>query len=409
MNPAETIGVNRRARILLTIVIVLLTVLFIGLVVMFVNLLTPRGLPDESDLPPSNQLEWVRSIYGFGPAADQQLKAPGAVAIGPNGDIYAADPQRARVMVFNPDGTFVKLIHTAGGGVAKGQFMRPVAIDVDDDGNVFIADGIAKKVIQFDADGAFVREFPADTQARGVTVSDGRVYLLDLGKVIVFDADGKRVDEFGTRGPMPGQIDASLGIVVNDGRVYIADALNKRLQRFSADGGVDWVVPDGAAPRGVSTKQVGRPDGSGSGSAPNHLWGLPQDAVFDGAGRLVVIDAFGFDIAVADPKTGKVEATYGEFGGSDGEFYYPTSIAYDQRRDWFAVADTNNNRIQIVRIPESGDPLAGIVWRAYASPYRYLAIPLFLLLGALAVSLWAFRRAQAAPALETADGDDPAA
>src|SRR5580698_9716947 len=33
---------------------------------------------------------------------------------------------------------------------------------------------------------------------------------------------------------------------------------------------------------------------------------------------------------------------------------YPTGIAYDKTRDWFAVADTSNNRVQIIRLPGTG-------------------------------------------------------
>lgn len=385
--------VNSRARAILTLVIVMLVALMAALFVMFYNALRPTGLPERAGSGGDMGVVWVRSMYGFGPAQDQQLKSPTSVAAAPNGDIYATDPGRARVMVFRSDGTFKKLLHTGAGGTGPGQFIRPESIDVDPDGNVYIADSWARKVISFDRNGRYIREYAADQQARGVAVDGGKVYMLDVGKVIVFRAeDGKRISSFGTRGPKPGQIDAYQGIAARNGHVFIADSFNKRLQRFTEDGRREWTVPSGAASRSQAGISSTRSDESSSASVPGHRWDLPQDLTFDAAGRLIVIDAFQFEIAVVDPETGKALKTYGEFGSVDGEFYYPTSVDYDARRDWLVVADTENNRVQILRVPGTGRGAAAALWRATASPFRYLAIPALLLVIALAIVIWSARR-----------------
>jgi hypothetical protein len=373
------------------VAIVILALLLGVLVWVFYGLIKPKGLP--STIAETEGMTWVRSIYGYGPASDEQLYAPGSVAIGPNGDIYATDATRARIMVFRSDGTFRRLIHTGAGGTGKGQFIRPESIDVDSEGVLWIADSQAGKVIAFDRAGAFVREFPIEIQARGIYVDNGRVHVLDLGRILVFDTAGKKLGAFGVRGPQPGQIDAYQGITAKDGAIYIADSFNKRLQAFDESGAVVWTVPGGAASRRGPTKggQSG-PDGSASEQVPDHRWDLPQDLVFDGRGQLVVVDAFNFEIAIVDPKSGKVMSVWGDFGRNDGQFFYPTSIDYDANRDWFAVADTQNNRIQIVRIPgTAANPVAG-VWRALSSPYRYLLIPLLLVLVALVLTALAVAR-----------------
>lgn len=382
--------VNRRARSILTLVIVMLTALMAGLLVVFYMTLRPSGLPDEAGLGATSGLTWVRSMYGFGPAADEQLRAPTSVAAAPNGDVYATDPARARVMVFRSDGTFKKLLHTGGGGTGAGQFIRPESVDVDEDGTVYIADSWARKVISFDPAGKVVREYPADQQARGVAVDDGKVYVLDIGEVIVFEKGGKRLSAFGTRGPKPGQIDAYQGIAARNGRIFIADSFNRRLQRFTEDGKLEWTIPNGVAARKAGLTES-RSDESSSSTVPDHRWDLPQDLVFDGAGRLLVIDAFNFEIAVVNPDTGKVVRRYGEFGSVDGQLYYPTSIDYDAQRDWIVVADTQNDRVQIVRIPDTAQGAAAGLWRATASPYRYLAVPVALLLVAIAIVVWSAR------------------
>lgn len=383
-----------RTRLLLTIAVVLLFCLLIGLMVVFYRLIKPAGAP-EVDLG-SDDMVWVRSIYGFGPSADEQLKMPSSVAVAPNGDIYATDPQRARVMIFRSDGTFRRLLHTAGGGTTKGMFIRPESIDVAENGDVYIADSWAKKIIVFDSAGEFVREWPVDVQARGVSVVDDKVYVLDVGHVIIFTSEGKRISTFGVRGTAKGELDCYQGITARSRTVFVADSFNKRLQAFNESGTVLWCIPSGSAKRsGPASRKSGGADESASRAVPDHRWDLPQDLVFDARGRLIAVDAFRFEVAVVDPQTGKVQAKYGEFGRQDGQLYYPTSIDYDPRRDWFVIADTNNNRIQVVRIPDSSNPNAAGLWRALSSPYRYVALPLLLLILALAIaaiSAWQLRR-----------------
>lgn len=382
-----------RARLALSIAVAVLLLLLIGLSIVFLRLLTPSGTPM---FQPSSTagVEWVRSLYGFGPTADEQLLSPSSVAIAPNGEIYVTDPIRARVMVFGPDGGFRRLLHTGGGGVGPGQFARPEAIAIDRAGLVYIADSWAKKIIVFDRRGRFVREWPVQKQARGVSVSADKVYVLDVGKVLVFDKQGKLLSEFGQRGPGPGQIDAYQGIVARGGTIYVADSYNRRIQAFDEQGKLKWVMPAGTASRvGPSVTSMGqKSDGSGTGQAADHAWQLPQDLTFDGYGRLVAVDAFAFQIDVIDPATGKVTNAYGEYGQADGQLFYPTSIAYDASRDWFAIADTQNNRVQIVRIPGSGPAGASLGWRALSSPYRYLLMPLLLLLITLAATWYSYRR-----------------
>lgn len=381
-----------RPRLFLSIAIVLLFALLVALSVVFFNLIKPTGLPGGAQ--GADGLVWVRSMYGFGPTTDEQLRMPSSVAIAPNGDVYATDPTRSRIMIFRADGTFRRLLHTAAGGTEEGMFIRPESLDIDEDGDVYIADSWANKVIVFDAQGQYSREWPVDTQARGVSVSDGRIYVLDIGKVIVFDTAGERITSFGTRGPGPGQIDAYQGITAKGGVIYVAEPFNKRLQAFDESGTVLWTVPGGVAPRSGPGTSTARADtaSSSSDAVPDHRWDLPQDIVFDGNNRLVAVDAFQFEMAVVDPKNGQVQARFGEYGRNEGQFFYPTSIDYDPVRDWFAIADTNNSRIQIVRIPDSANRNAAATWRALASPFRYLAVPALLLLVAILLGLWTSRR-----------------
>jgi len=364
---------HNQTRWVLSIVVMLLLSLLGVLVALFFNLLQPTGLPTGAPSAGSKEMTWVRSMYGFGPSVAEQLRSPSSVAVAPNGDIYTTDPTRARIMIFSADGVPKGVLASAQPGAGEGQFVRPEAIDIAENGDVFVADSRAKKVIVFNSNKEYVREYLVDQMARGVYVADGKVYVLDVGKVIVFDLAGKRLSTFGTRGKLPGQIDAYQGIAAHDGTVFVADSYNRRLQAFDESGTLLW-----AAPAVASTP-----------TAEGGSWDLPQDLTFDGRGQLVVVDAFTFELVVVDPKTGERLKAYGEFGRNDGQFFYPTSVVYDGLRDWFAVADTENNRVQVVRLPgSSAQPVQASVWRVISSPYRYLIPPALVFLLAIAFAAW---------------------
>jgi len=371
---------SSRARLVLGTILVLLVLLLVAMGVFFARLLTPTTSGAAAGAEDGG-MEWIRSMYGFGPSTDEQLLDPTSVAFAPDGRIYATDPQRARIMIFNPDGSFNALLHTGAGGTGRAQFVRPEGVDVDEDGLVYVADSFANKIIVFDADNRFVREWAAgkDERTVGVWATDSAVYVLGIGKLTKYDKQGNKLGEFGSRGRRPGQIDAYQGVTTDGKRIYIADAMNQRVAAFAEDGQVLWTNPAKMRSGSMTT-------------AADAPYDLPQDLVLDANGRLVTIDAFKFEIIVSDPKSGKVLKHYGVDGAQEGQFFYPTSIDYDPARDWFAVADTRNNRVQIVRLPDTGGGALQTLQRTLVSPYRYCAIPLALLLLAAIVAAVIWRR-----------------
>lgn len=370
------------------VLLALIAALLIGMVVLgyyFLNVLNPPGTPDAGG---AAGMEWVRSIYGFGPSVEEQLLGPTSVAFSPEGDIYVTDPQRARVLRFTSSGAFTGLIHTGAGGVGEGQFISPSSVSCDENGDVYISDPVANKIIVFDSSGTYLREWTS-SRPLGVTAREGLVYVITNGAVSVFDPQGEPLGSFGRRGPAVGDIDAYQGVTGAGETIYVADALNHRVQAFRRNGEVLWANPDLTPDRsGASMSETETAD-----DPETALFELPQDICFDGAGRLVVIDAFKFQIIVVSPENGEVIAAYGEHGQRDGTFFYPAGIAYDPDRDWFAVADTRNDRVQIVRIPDSGGDGQAAFARLMTSPYRYCVPPILLALLAVVVALVTRRRA----------------
>ncbi|MDO8949165.1 MAG: NHL repeat-containing protein [Actinomycetota bacterium] len=377
-------GVGQNWTAALVAILVILVLVLIGVSYFFVRFLVPAGLPQQTAT--AGGMTWVRSIYGYGPSAGEQLLGPTAVAVAPNGTIYATDPQRARVLAFNPDGTFRGPIQSGAGGAAKGQIGRPADVAVDADGFIYISDFKNGKVLVFDDRFAFVREWKVPL-ALGITVTDETVYVRSGGEVIQYGLDGIEKSRAGKRGRGTGAaIEPAGGITADAERIYVADALNRSIKAFDPAGSLLWVTPKNPSETSSSVEATA-PITEGS----SVLLDLPQDVVLDAAGRLVAVDAFNFSVLVMNATSGAIENSFGQEGTGDGQFVYPSGLAYDAKRDWFVVADTSNNRLQIVRIEGSGGGGGQAASRALSSPFRVCVVPLAALLAALAI-LFATRR-----------------
>jgi sugar lactone lactonase YvrE len=382
----------RRTRIALIAVLVVLALLLVGLVTFVVRIVEPAGRPQgRTDTPVG--LEWVRSLYGFGPKLSDQLLDPTGATVAPDGTIYGTDPQRGRILAFNPDGSFRTLVHTGPPGAGVKRLYRPMTAGTDADGNLYVCEYGNNRIMVFSSAGAFIREWdvPAPTS---VCVSGSRVYVTTVYGVAVFSTDGALLSLWGSRGRGPDQFDNPRGIAVGaDGTVYVTDTLNARLKAYTADGTLLWVWP--------ADRAQAKPSGIRPGSDAGPLQ-VPTGAVIDGQGRLVIVDAFAFKILVfkVDKKTATPVANYGDVGRKDGFFANPSDIGYDAGRDWFVVADTSNNRLQIVRIPGSAsNALTAGVRRALTGAPWLCWLPLFLLLVAVVLAVLRSRtRARAAEA-----------
>lgn len=370
------LSARSRAKVVLAVVLAVMCLLLIVMGVFFVRVLQPaRDMTSET--PTTDGLTWVRSLYGFGPAQDEQLLKPTEVAIAPDGTIYASDPQRDRIMAFRPDGTFLRLIHTGAGGTGPGMMQRPTGLSVDSQGDLYVSDMMNQKVLVFDASGHFLREWPVK-DVLGVHVRGDKVLVYADGKLVTYSTTGQKIAEFGQPGRGFGAATAAgTGITFDDKAVYVADANNASIKAYDTQGHLLWSAHSAAStPSSSNTTQS-------SGEAD--LIQLPTSLTFDGAGRLIVLDPFSFKLLVLDPKNGKVLKNYGDYGTTEGLFYYASGVAYDPARDWFAIADTNNNRVQIVRIPGSGGGAVQSLNRALTSPLKICAVPLVVLLIALAI------------------------
>jgi len=378
-NPRQSSKRRSRLRVVLSVVLVILMLLLMTLVAFIVKLSTPVGAPKSSDT--ASGMQWVRSIYGWGKSEGQQLYGPSDVAFGPDGTIWVNDPQRWQLVGFNPDGSFKTIVHKGPG------YMMPAAFDVSADNQIYIADFRSLKIRVFSADNKELRSWDTSLPTE-VAVRGDRVLVGQRDGVAVYDTKGALIVKWGTRGRGKDQVDVVRGTAIGpDGTYYISDTQNHRVKAYTTDGKLKWVYPSEAQAKAMAAAAA-------KGGKSKKPFQIPAGMTFDSASRLLLVDPFEFKIMILDPASGKVVKTYGDYGETDGKFGYPTSIAYDPTRDWYAIADTANNRVQIVRLEGSGGSPLSAISRVSTGPVWVCAIPLILLLIAIVLAVLRRRRSK---------------
>lgn len=374
----------RRTRVALSVILVALVLMLCGVSAFVLRLATPTGAPDSNETPAG--LTWVRSIYGWGKLETQQLSGPSDVGIGPDGTIWVADSKRFQIVGFTPSGAYKALIKDDADQIF------PQAFDVSADNELYVCDFAKGRVVVFAADGTRLREWEIPTPME-VAVRGNRVVVTSRAGAALFDTKGELIAVWGSKGAEADQFDVVRGAAIGpDGTIYLSDTQNHRVKAYDEKGELKWVYPtteDFAAIE--KDKKLKKP------------YQIPTGMTFDAAGRLLLVDPFEFTIDQIDTETGKRLKSWGEYGESDGKFAYPTSLDYDASRDWFAVADTANNRVQIVQIEGSGGGVAQAARRFAGGQIWVCAVPLALLMLALLLLLVSRRKARQASSVVPGD------
>ena len=395
---------TRWLRTFLVVVLVILLLLLVGVGYFLWN--SSRVSGGATTANKNGKMVWVRSIYGWGPAPDQQLSAPTAVAAGPDGLIWSNSANKLAV-AFNRNGSFDRLLmsspatstskpatESAGAmGAHPGKTPKATkptgvtavfSLDVDGSNNLYIGDDAEGNALKFTPEGKLVQGWSIPGLVK-IAANDSAMAVLGRFNLGVFKQDASTpVFEFGTRGQGAEQFDYPTGVHIDEqGFVYVADTQNRRVRKYTPSGRMEWEV--GKVPDRKFQTHVQVSEGE---------FQLPTGVTTDANGRVVVIDAFNYNITVLNGADGKKIGTYGEYGQEDGQFDNPSAISYDKKLDYFVVADTGNNRVQVVRIPGSGKLTASnAVSRAFANPLWILCLPfIILLIAALATYLMNRRR-----------------
>ena len=301
------------------------------------------------------------SIYS-GPYGGLALAAPRAVAVSPNGNRIIADSGNQRIVVVDATGaeraifgSRCDLANGAEGGcvdpdgsgplaLGDGQFNEPWGVAVDVDGNIYVADTWNGRIQVFDANGKFLRRWGffnttngelGDPNAlfgpRGIAFDlGGNLLVADTGnkRIVRYTPTGELVDQIGGGGVVAGRFDEPTAVSVDptDGSIYVADAWNRRIQKFDGNLGflAEWPVP------GWESKQIY--DKPGLAVAAN--------------GDVYASDPQFYRIFVFD-SGGTLKGSFGRFGSEANRLGLPNGLAADLPNSSILVADADNNRAML--------------------------------------------------------------
>ena len=355
---------NRRLWILVAVVLLMLLAL-----ATFFLWLTGGWGGEAADGPGREEgLIHVRSIYVFD--GSKNLVKPTGIGSDADGNFYVTLRDDAIVVQFDRNGSYVQ--HFGERGLQPGNLMIPLGVASDPlAGHVYVVDRSRFRLVCFDPSGQYLWEVTILNPLNAVVGPDGDVYVLTFGPIVHLTSQGELVGEVGTRGFAEGQFDfPRAAVAVDADRLVVADTNNTRLQQVQVSGEltatVDWVL--GEPPRVQDD--------------PGTRFRVPSGVTLDERGRVVVLDGFRHVIEMIDAETLETLSDFGgeREGSSDGLFGLPTGITR-LYGDTYAITDTYNDRVQIVRLiaPEDMGPLALYPWLKWLA--LLLLLPLLLLFG----------------------------
>jgi DNA-binding beta-propeller fold protein YncE len=155
--------------------------------------------------------------------------------------------------------------------------------------------------------------------------AEGRILVTDPGHQALFrfDRKGKRMDVLGTSGALV--LKTPIGLTVGpDGTIYVADVGLRKVLAFD--------------PEGKLVSAFGKGD---------ELTNPADVALSPDRTKLFVADSKAHQIVVYDIATGAVTSTIGKRGGGEGEFAFPSALAFDREGD-LLVVDQVNSRVQLL-------------------------------------------------------------
>jgi DNA-binding beta-propeller fold protein YncE len=183
---------------------------------------------------------------------------PHSVHFGPDGGIWASDPNRNVVYKFSPDG---KLLMTLGKPGVRGDntsrdaFTRPAGLTIAKNGDVFVADGyVNSRIVHFDKNGKLIKIVGGKKGSAAGELSLPHAVAIDSkGQILVGDSDNKRIVVFDSAGTyvtsFPGPSRGGL-VITPDDTLYASDVNAGVVTVFRNNQIVD-VIRMGTRPHGL--------------------------------------------------------------------------------------------------------------------------------------------------------------
>ena len=300
---------------------------------------------------------------------------PDGLAIDPaTGNLVVGDECAEALMIFTPDGLFVRAFGKDVGGVGvdvcttscstgnagsgAGEYNTPVEVAIDSAGNVFFADQDNNRIAVLTLTGGFQRAFGADVGGLGV---DGCTTSCVAG----------------TEGPAAGELSGSSGVAVDgSGNVFVSEGGNNRISVFHSDGMFLRAFGGDVGGAGVNVCTASCTFGSIAGGAAGQL-DQPFEVGFNQKTGEVLIPEFSGDRVSAYTPGGTFLRTfgadvdqgggtgfevcttlckYGVSGTAPGQLESPSGVAIDQCGTLY-VSEGGDARVQLFGEPGGQPPL----------------------------------------------------
>jgi len=258
------------------------------------------------------------------PPEVKKLGAVSAVATDSKGDLYVFHRAEPPILVFRPDGTFVR-------SFGDKMFVSTHGLRIDADDNVWCTDMAAHFVVKFGRDGKVLltlgeKGVPGNDAQHFNRPTDvafgagGDVFVSDgygNSRVVKFDKTGKFLLAWGSKGKGDGQFNLPHAIRIDAaGHVYVGDRENQRVQVFDQSG--------------KYLRQFGG--------------FFPYGLAFDADGNLFVADGRACRVLVLTPD-GKQRSAWGVKGNRPGDFHMPHGIAVGPAAVVY-VGEVDGKRVQ---------------------------------------------------------------
>ncbi len=253
-------------------------------------------------------------------ATESHLDLPHGLAVGPDGIVYIADQNNARILAVNPSGGIEVLLDHSSLN-AEPRLRRPDGLALDGRGGLAIADPEGERIWRLElGNGALEPIAGAEGAAAGTDSIDALQVQLVTPSGIAIDADG---------------------------RIYFTERLGNRVRRIDPDGLLTTLAGTGAF--GFS--------GDG-GSAREATFRRPTGLALAG-GSLFVADSDNQRVRSIDLSTSIIETAAGSgvpgFAGDGGlakqaVLDNPRALAATPDGHFLFIADVNNNRVRLVNL-----------------------------------------------------------
>ena len=172
---------------------------------------------------------------------DSRLRHATGIAVDSGGAIYVADATHGIVMIFFPDGTFLRSVGTG----AQPHFSGPLGIAVDDDGNLYVPDPAHSRVEKFDSHGRQAKFWVAPKESEAdqrpyfaASAVDGSVFVAypKPGRVAKYSSDGSLVTSWNTPDTTSPDSAPMTGFCVAGQFVFAMTAGSSQIRVWTLDG-----------------------------------------------------------------------------------------------------------------------------------------------------------------------------